>query len=246
MLGMRGVRKEYDQKLADWASRAEREYVRRFLIGNGYKYTVYPDGQKGIDGEAENDCERFRVEVERSEFRRWAGNSFRYPTVHILERRVKYGQRDWLHFTVREDGAFAVVTFPQSIREERIKSNPNRFVRHGECAIDVPIRETLLVDLHDFSGRSIAFRNAERIRSGVRSLHGKAAMEFLGDDPPYGLSEDEWRDMRDEAEKPIKAAAYCNCKDAAKESSPDICRRPGWRTETCSQCGKFWGCKQDG
>lgn len=239
---MRGVRKEYSQALGEWGSRAEREYVPRFLIGNGYEYTTFPDARSGIDGQAKNDVECFRVEVERSLFNRWSGDRFKYPTVHILERRGRYGDRNWLHFTVREDGRFAVVTFPQSLTQDRLKHNPNKLVKSGEYAYDIPVQQTLTVDLSDRSGQSIAERNVCRIRDGVARLRGKPAMEFLGDEPPYGMSETEWRQLRDEAEKPIAELAWCCCKDQPKRRGPDLFGRTGWFAEHCCACGRWYGC----
>ena len=245
---MDGVRKQFNPALAEWGTRGEREFIRQWIRGHGYEYTIFPNGRNGIDGRARNDAECFDVEVERSQFNRWNGDRFKYPTIHILERRARYGNSGWMHFTVREDGLFAIITFPQSITPDRKKPNPNKMVRSGEMAFFVPIIETLCVDLRDAFGDPIAVLNADRVRRLAAGKSGRLAMDLLGDWPPYGMDPAEWKLLRDAAEAPIRAEAlgdFCKCTDDPQQwlFSEDRYKRKGWQNCHCGKCGKWIGYK---
>lgn len=237
---MKGIRKAFDPQLAEWSSRAERE-LGRWLRGHGYTCTNFPDGKYGIDLKAENEDESFKVEIERRRPDTWPPDSpFPYKTVHVPERRARYGESGWLMFTIRKDIRAAQVTFARSLQTSPLIEVCNREVSSGEFFYDVPLHETLPVDLTKTTGPSIAELNASRIRAGFPTWHWREAMQKLGDVPPYGLPDSEWRDMRDKAEERYFFYAHCNCKD--RELVAKGQRYNKWAMH-CPRCDRLIGYK---
>ena len=241
---MRGVEKQFDQNLADWAKRAERE-LRYWMLGHGYEYTHHPSGIYGRDGLCVGNGEKFYVEVERCSAKRWAADEpFPFPTLHILERRGKNGIDGWLLFVAREDVQRGFIAFPRtSIKPGRLIRNPNKYVKSGEeWVYDVPLDEVLPVDYTIVEGEPIGALNAKRIRAIVEKSRSRG-FAALGDVPPYGISDKEWRELLDECEKPLKAAAFCPCKDMPKvKRYSEWCER---MAEWCEKCGRFYGCVRE-
>lgn len=235
---MQGVRKAFDPLLQQWATRAERE-LRLWLRGRGYEYSTMPDGEMGIDGLCVSPFERFYVEVERRSSHAWKGGKFPFRTVHVPERRARYGDSNWLLFVVRSDVREALIVFPQSLTPERLKEVSNRYVRSGEKFFDIPLIETLPIDLTETSGDPIAVMNARRIRKLAST---SSAMQALGDVPPYGVDADEWRTLKDTAEEPLTMRATCYCSSQPKREVESVQYRN--KIEVwCSTCGRLYGLK---
>lgn len=242
-----GVTKEFDPKLAEWATRAERE-LENWLRKSGYRVNQMPHGQCGVDLHCESDIENFFAEIERQQFERWSGDSFRYTEINVLERRRRY-DRTVLLFGVREDWRFAYVVFPGSLMSHRLTASSNKFVKAGEYVFKVPILEALRVDLSAPLPKPLAVMNANRVRdsfANAKSRNAKRAV--LGEVCPFGMSDDEYRELVLESEKEIKAAAFRGHSHLGPQTYrrvPDIYGRSGWHSYECSICGEWIGCSPD-
>lgn len=243
---MLGKRKPFDEDRAEWSSRAERE-LGVWLRRHGYDYSPLPDGKFGCDGVAENGHEKFTVEVERTEPDRWTGDRWHQPDVRVLERRKDKLASGSLLFVVRSDIRRALVVFPYSLLPDRLKPFRNKCC-DGEFGYHVPVIEACPIDLADGGGDPIAVINARRVRQAYRDAvtpHGK--LTALHDWPPYGMSEDEWRELRDAAERPVEQRALCDCRTITW-SRVLPCLVPqgqkysnGKQPMYCRHCGRFYG-----
>jgi len=239
-----GKQKPFSEATAEWASRAERE-LRVWLRENGYDYHHHQDGKFGVDGVAENDFEKFKVEVERRspESGFWLTGKFPRNTVHVPERRGKYG-RGTLLFSFATDLRTGIVVFPESLFKQRLKEVPNREVASGELFYDVPTWEALPLDMSVRDGESIAVKNSKRVRDRVRQeKEPRTAMALLGDWPPYGMAEEEWRSLRDVYDNQLAKTLLCPCRqnqttELQVEEGKD---RRGWTRFVCGRCGRFIG-----
>lgn len=116
--------------------------VANFLGLSGFEHVVWdPEGQYGVDIMAEKP-EGARVWAE-VEVRPWCWNDdgWIYPTVHFLERKVKYLRHGFFLFATDQPCKRAVVVPERAIRQS-MKAGPvvvrNREVENGELFYDVP------------------------------------------------------------------------------------------------------------
>lgn len=231
--------KEYDATLAEWASRAERELVP-WLRNKGYSVERLPHGQHGVDLHCDNGGESFYLEVERRTANTWASGEFPYPTLSVPERRGRYG-RETVVIACREDIRAGVVVFKQSLTEDRLKHKTNRMVRAGEMFFDVPMCECLPVSIPDDISEPFAVMNVRRIRQRVKeAMSVKAKMNILGDEPPYGMSRDEWSELKAKAEKPLDEQ-ITRCSHPTLRDEPDTFGRSDYVSSRCAICDKWMG-----
>ena len=214
---MLGKRKAYSSELAKWARSAETA-VRQWLEKIGYTSIHLPNGQYGKDVLSKSECgtEKFFVEIERRSFRTWEKGSFPYSIVNIPERRKI--DKETLLFIVRYDMEESLVVFPLDICKSPLKDHPNAFVSDGELFRQVDSVRCLPVSLsNSMERRTIAEMSRENILQWWNLDSGAVLMKerALGDFPPYGMTDQEWRhlwhSMYPEIEKAIFGSTPANC-----------------------------------
>jgi hypothetical protein len=191
-------RKAYDKIDGEWGANGEAR-LRQYIRSCGYNANKHPHGLYGLDVEYVSDVERFYADVERRQ-RNWSGTEWlNFPTLHVFARRpVSPGI---LFFTMSADMTKAYVSFPEDL--ETVKPQPmDNIHAKGELVRDHEILRCLPLDLSRPIEGSIASMNAARVREIVqtnssysvvtRTLRGR---EPFGFGAPYGISDEEWKEM---------------------------------------------------
>jgi hypothetical protein len=207
--------KKYDKADGVYGANGEAR-VRDYIRNCGYKAIKHPNGKFGEDVEYESEEERFYVDVERRCLG-WGGDSwFRYRTIHVLARRpVKQGV---LFFTLSADMTKAYVSFPEDLVSVEPKPMDNIHAK-AEMVRDHEIMRCLPLDLTNPIEGSIARMNAERVcgiaknctnwRDAMRALRG---VEPYGFGAPYGICDDEWRELILDVERRFGLGEYVSRK----------------------------------
>jgi len=209
--------KKYDHADGVYGANGE-ALVRDYIRGCGYKAIKHPHGKYGEDVQYESEEESFYVDVERRK-RGWDGDGwFRYQTIHVLARRpVKSGV---LFFTVSADMTKCYVSFPEDLASVEPRPMDNIHAK-GEMVRDHEIMRCLPIDLTKPIVGSIARMNAERVRDIAKNCtNWRDTMRALrGVDPygfgaPYGICDDEWRELMLDAERRFGLGEYVSRKRA--------------------------------
>lgn len=191
--------KKYDPANGEWGDHGE-SMVRAFIRMNGYDANKHPNGRYEDDVEYESPTEKFFVDVERRTTRTWSGESWlSYQTLHVLARRpVKHGV---IFVTLSANMEKAYVSFPCDLL--CVKPVPmNNCYATNEQVRDMDIMRCLPLDMTKPIEGSLARMNASRVRRFVaetenytlatRMLRGRGDTQF---GCPYGMTEDEWREL---------------------------------------------------
>lgn len=208
------TRKAYNPIDGEWGANGEASF-RQYIKSCGYSANKHPHGIYGLDVEYVSPVEKFYADVERRTARTWQGNNWmQYPTLHVLARRpVAPGV---LFFTLSADMSKAYVSFPEDLAQ--VKPEPmdnihasNEDIRNHEIMRCLPLDLTT-----PFCG-SLAAMNAERVRKIVetsrnywvvmRTLRGR---EPFGFGAPYGVDDDEWREMLLDVERRSGLGEYAS------------------------------------
>ena len=196
-------------------------FVRQYIKRHGYKANKHPNGIYGEDVEFVSDRERFFLQVERCASSRWTGSDWmRWSTLHVLARRkVEDGT---LFFTLSSDMTKAYVSFPRDLLCVAPVLMDNRYAS-GEEIRDHEILRCLPLDMTQPITGSIAEMNANRVREIVatsrsytqitRVLTGIGEHAF---EAPYGVDDDEWRQMILDVERRSGLGAFSNRRASTK------------------------------
>lgn len=207
---MLGRRKQFDQRLHDWAKSAE-FVCRQWLERIGYQSIHLPNGKYGPDVLSKSACgtEQFFVEVERRSFKTWKEGPFPYSEVNIPERRGS--NEDVLLFIVRYDLDAALIVFPVDIKNAELVESQNRYVKEDEYFRKVDLCRCLFVEFGiDTEQKTIAERSRANILKWWVGDCGAVLMKerALGSVPPYGMTDDEWRSLLSGMRKDIESALF--------------------------------------
>lgn len=192
-------RKVYDPIDGEWGANGEAR-LRQFIRSCGYDADKHPHGVYGLDVEYVSDTERFYADVERRTCRTWQGNEWlKWPTLHVLARRpVDDGI---LFFTISADMTKAYVSFPNDLKVVKPVCMNNIHAK-GEAVRDHEIMRCLPLNLNRHIAGSLAHMNATRVRDIVRNcssyetvMRALRGMEPHGFGAPYGIDDDEWKEM---------------------------------------------------
>jgi hypothetical protein len=213
---MRGNLKVYDEKAAQWGDTAEREIARWLRSGHRYRTAKTSVTQPTLKNRFDRDLkvegdnvEPFYLEIERGEFRgpRWNGPDFRFPTLHIPERRNKWAE-DTLFISTNGPITLGLISFKGSWTEDRRELVPNQECEN-EYMFCVPTVECLKVDLHRALTDPLPVMNyrrvlglldeADKITDGYRRT--ERIKRILGEYPPAGMTQGEYEDRRNEADQ---------------------------------------------
>jgi hypothetical protein len=206
--------KQYHDADGDYGFHGE-SCVRQYIKSNGYHANKHPNGIYREDVEFVSNRERFFIEVERCGSNRWDGSDWwNWPTLHVLARRkVEAGT---LFFTLSADMKKAYVSFPLDLLCVAPVRKNNRFAT-GEEIRDHEILRCLPLDMTQPIAGSIAEMNANRVREIVatsqsythitRVLTGREPYAF---EAPYGVDDDEWREMILDVERRSGLGAFSN------------------------------------
>lgn len=208
------TRKEYNPGDGEYGDSGE-SFMRQYIKSNGYTANKHPNGIYGEDVEYVSDVERFFAEVERCTASRWLGDEwFNWPTLNVLERRMV--KPNTLFFTLSADMTKALVSFPNDLIRVKPEPKNNRHATGEMIREHEPLR-CLKLDLTKPIEGSIAQMNAERVRRIVaesdnyshvtRVLRGRTPFAF---EAPYGIDDDEWREMLLDVEKRSGLLEYSN------------------------------------
>lgn len=165
----------------------------------------HPDGKFSVDiGDKDG---RVLIEIERRTQASWGDEPFRFSELNVLERRFKPQQR-FMVLVTNQPVTRGLVAFWYSLKEGRLKEQPNRFMKKGELVYRVPQRELLEIDLTERTGDPIEVLNYRRIKSLLamqpHNIGGcSIKLDILGPEPPFGMTASEWRKLKDEAEVPL-------------------------------------------
>lgn len=237
---MIGRRKAYDPVLGSFGEPAEKA-VKTWLSRSGYSIIEHPHGKMGVDCEVENGAERFWVEVERAQQRRWEKGRFPYRDLHVLERRARYDTQA-VFLCVCCDLSVAVASFSQSWTRDRLKSIPNKLCPDGtELAFLVPTVELLPVLLSEPVDSFAASNN----RKWKQSTATKPLLckEYLGTEAPYGVNREQWTEWCRNGESQFHPAEQDSCPHPVehRDVRPDTYGRSNYRSHYCKLCGRFYG-----
>lgn len=210
--------KIYDPIDGEWGATGEAR-LRQFIRSCGYEADKHPHGVYGIDVEYVSETERFYVDVERRTARTWPGGEWlRWPTLHVLARRsVADGI---LFFTMSADMTKAYVSFPHDLQAVKPVAMDNIHAK-GEAVRDHEIMRCLPLDLSDRIEGSIARMNAARVREIVRTSTSYSVVmrtlrgrEPFGFGAPYGIDDEEWKEMLLDVERRSGLGEYAARKKA--------------------------------
>lgn len=191
--------KRYDVIDGEWGATGE-SVLRSYIRKCGYEANKHPHGKYGLDIEYSSLSERFYVDVERRTSRTWRGSEWlSFPTLHVLARRPV--SANVLFFTMSADMTKAYVSFPSDL--EQVKPEPmDNIHAKGEAIRNHEIMRCLPLDLTKPIDHSIASMNASRIRALVREgkncrtiMRALRGVGEYGFGAPYGVDEDEWKQM---------------------------------------------------
>ena len=208
--------KKYDPIDGEWGSNGEARF-RQYVRSCGYQADKHPHGLYGLDVEYVSPTERFYADVERRTSRTWKGDDWlRWPTLHVLARRpVSSGI---LFFTMSADMTKAYVSFPEDLETVKPVGMDNIHAK-GEPVRDHEIMRCLPLDLTVPIDGSLASMNAKRVRDIVnnstsysqvtRTLRGR---EPFGFGAPYGIDDDEWKEMILDVERRCGLGEYASRK----------------------------------
>lgn len=204
--------KVYDQIDGEWGTNGEARF-RQFIRSCGYEANKHPHGVYGLDVEYVSPTERFYADVERRTSRTWIGNEWlRWSTLHVLARRQVSG--DILFFTMSADMTKAYVSFPEDLKT--VKPVPMDNIHAAKEPVrDHEIMRCLPLDLTQKIDGSIASMNASRVRQIVKTSESYSVVmrTLRGNEPygfgaPYGVDEDEWKEMLLEVERRFWLGEY--------------------------------------
>jgi hypothetical protein len=198
-------RKDYDSGLDEWSKSAE-VVVHDLLSRSGYQAKRHPNGvfEEDVSFVLEN-AERWSVEVERMEPKRWARgcDPFRYDDIDLVKDR-RYGE-GILHVQVSADMSKGILSFPDDHLAAPIIEKPTKYDRRIPGKFRrICIERTMLVDFSCPITPSIAEMNRERTgrivnavrdhrsyRIARRALVGGVGEPFRS---PFGVHSHEWRE----------------------------------------------------
>lgn len=139
---MRGLNKPFSKSLHAKNDPKSRKLVKAFfaewdivLIDHPNKYDIDLITEDG----------KVRVEVERRI--NWkTGLKFPFNTVHILERKKKFFETGNTHYCIVSDdykfmGFISGAIIKEYMDDKYLIENPNRFVKKGEYAYDIPVEK---------------------------------------------------------------------------------------------------------
>lgn len=116
-----------------------------WLIGRGWAADINPD-QYGIDIVARKGLKNLKLEVEVKH--NWAEGEFKFPTVHIPKRKLKFAEQpDSWFMVMRADRKVALVCSGESILKSPLAEVSNKLVAEGEQFFQVPLANFTKVEL---------------------------------------------------------------------------------------------------
>lgn len=236
---MREPGKPWEKKKADFGREAEKALVA-WIEGHGYKYTEHPDGKMGIDGLAE--CEAHTIKIDADRKRGWDKGPWPFEFrsgLHVPERKGHFENTAFI--SCRADIKLAMVGFSSSFRDSIMKSIYIKERDRREWFFDIPLPETLPVDLKAARGPTLAEMNANRVR---KALRGEKKQRWDGDAlllvQPFGVGDDEFERMQvwhSDHNYSWSCETHDN-RDAWLYGIPD---EKGRRRTNCRHCGEFVG-----
>ena len=204
--------KQYDPILGEYGFTGESRF-RQYIRSCGYNANKHPHGKYREDVEYVSDSEKFFADIERRTERTWKGDAWpNWRTIHILARRGT--NPGTLFFTMSADMTKALVSFANDLRCISPSAMTN-------ChASDEPIRDheimrCLRLDLTAPITGSLASMNADRVRGIVKNCNNYTTVmrTLKGVEPhdygaPYGIDDEEWREMLIDVEQRSGLAWY--------------------------------------
>lgn len=149
---MKGVRKQFSNKLHDGHDAKARDAAKRYWKAQGYLAIDNPN-TKGVDllimdpatDEVLGYCE---VEVKNN----WNNRTFQYDTLQIPERKGKYLEQygEQIRYMVfSKDLTQAFLLDKLSFKRAALKEVSNKYVRKGEYFYQVPIKDCDLIKVEE-------------------------------------------------------------------------------------------------
>lgn len=135
---MIGVRKPFNKSLHAKNDPKSRRLVQAFFAERG---VVLIDHPNKYDIDLITKDGKVRVEVERRPI--WKTGKFPFDTVHILERKEKFFREGNTHYCIVSGdynwiGFIPAKLITSFMRRKYLKENPNKYVKEGEYAYDIP------------------------------------------------------------------------------------------------------------
>lgn len=78
---------------------------------------------------------------------RFIGKEFPYETVQLPERKGKWKDLNIRYFILNKQCTYAIIIYPKSLKDSRLKEVPNKYVFKGEYFYQIPVKECDLVKL---------------------------------------------------------------------------------------------------
>lgn len=207
-------RKVYDPIDGEWGSHGE-AVLRQYIRSCGYTADKHPHGVYGLDVEYVSETERFYADVERRTSRTWPGDDWlKWQTLHVLARRPV--SRGTLFFTMSADMTKAYVSFPEDLETVKPVKMTNIHAK-DEAVRDHEILRCLPLDLTTQISGSLASMNANRVRNIFRTCSSYSVVtrvlrgrEPYGFGAPYGIDDDEWKEMLIDVERRSGLGEYAS------------------------------------
>ncbi len=136
---MKGIRKPFSKSLHAKNDPRSREIVKMFFASQRIILIDHPN-KYDIDLLTEDG--KLRVEVERRVV--WKEEKFPFPSIHVLERKKKFFEAGDTHYCIVSKnydylGFISSTTISKYMDSKYLIEIPNKFVKRGEYAYDIPI-----------------------------------------------------------------------------------------------------------
>lgn len=133
------IKKRFDHELYKQNDQKAKKAVLKYL-GKGWK-----ENPKRTDVDLTNFIGTAFVECEIKQ--RFTGKEFPYETVQLPERKNKWKHLNVRYFILNKECTHAVIIYPKSLKKNRLKEVPNKYVFKGEYFYQIPVKECDVIKL---------------------------------------------------------------------------------------------------